>query len=72
MAERACELIGRQDPLKLKTLAAAYAETSRFTDAINSVQAAIDLAAKAGRKAAVNVCQQMLEHFQGAKPWRGL
>src|SRR5262249_25111994 len=34
MAERACELTGRNDPKKLKTLAAAYAEVGRYPDAI--------------------------------------
>ena len=47
MAERACELTGRNDPVKLKTLAAAYAETGRFEEAMNTLRTAKDLAAKA-------------------------
>jgi tetratricopeptide (TPR) repeat protein len=72
MAERACEMTGRQDPVKLKTLAAAYAETGRFAEAINTVQTAKDLAAKASRQTLVNECQVMLQHFQRSEPWRGL
>jgi tetratricopeptide (TPR) repeat protein len=72
MAERACELTGRQDPVKLKTLAAAYAETGRFAEAINTVQSAKDLAAGAGRQELVNGCSLMLEHFQKSEPWRDL
>jgi len=40
MAEQACTLTGRNDPRKLKTLAAAYAETGRFEEAIQTLQTA--------------------------------
>ncbi len=72
MSERACELTGEQDPVKLKTLAAAYAETGQFEAAIKTVQTAKDLAAKASRQQLVNECSLMLEHFQRSEPWRGL
>ncbi len=72
MAERACELTGRQDSVKLKTLAAAYAETGRFADAMNTVQTAKDLAAKAGLQGVANECSLMLEQFQRSESWRGL
>ena len=71
MAERACALTGRQDPVKLKTLAAAYAETGRFDEAVNTVRAAQTLAAKANRPELVHECALMLENFQQARPWRG-
>jgi tetratricopeptide (TPR) repeat protein len=71
MAERACELTGRNDPVKLKTLAAAYAETGRFEAAIKTLQTAKDLAVKANRQELVNECSLMLEHFQKSEPWRG-
>jgi tetratricopeptide (TPR) repeat protein len=70
MAERACVLTGRQDPVKLKTLAAAYAETGRFEDAIKILQEAKELAAKSNRQELVNECSSMLEHFQRSEPWR--
>jgi tetratricopeptide (TPR) repeat protein len=72
MAERACELTGQQDPVKLKTLAAAYAETGRFEDAIKILLSAKDLAAKASRQELVNECSLMLGHFQQSEPWRNL
>ncbi|HEY5043831.1 MAG TPA: tetratricopeptide repeat protein [Verrucomicrobiae bacterium] len=71
MAERACELTGQNDPVKLKTLAAAYAETGRFDAAIKTLQTAKNLADKASRQALVKECALMLEHFQRSESWRG-
>jgi hypothetical protein len=70
MSERACELTGRKDPVKLKTLAAAYAEAGRFPEAIATAQAAHDLAAQATRRGLADECLLMLEQFKAAKPWR--
>ena len=70
MAERACTLTGRNNPAKLKTLAAAYAETGRFEEAIQALQAASGLAARANRPQLLNECATMLEDFQKSKPWR--
>ncbi len=66
MAERACELTGRKDADKLRTLAAAYAEAGRFEEAIKTLQAARELAPGANRKE----LEQMLEQFQQGKTWR--
>jgi len=71
MAERACALTGQQDPVKLRTLAAAYAEADRFEEAINTVRTAQDLAARANRQVLANECALMLQHFQRGEPWRG-
>jgi tetratricopeptide (TPR) repeat protein len=70
MAERACELTQRKDPARLKTLAAAYAESGRFTEAADTARKALDLAAEAGRKDLAEECRTMLEQFKAAKPWR--
>ena len=70
MSERACELTGRKDPAKLKTLAAAYAEAGRFPEATAATQAAHDLAAQAARKGLAAECLLMLEQFKAAQPWR--
>jgi tetratricopeptide (TPR) repeat protein len=72
MATQACELTGGNDPVKLKTLAAAYAETSHFDQAINTIQTAKNLADQAGPPEISNECQIMLRNFQQSKPWRGL
>jgi tetratricopeptide (TPR) repeat protein len=71
MAGRACELTNHQDPEKLKTLAAAQAETGRFDEAITTVQTAKALAVKAGRQELVKECAHLLEHFQRAESWHG-
>ncbi len=56
--------------VKLKTLAAAYAETGRFEEAIKTLLTAKDLAAEANRQELVNECSLMLEFFQRSEPWR--
>ncbi len=70
MSEHACSLTERKDPAKLKTLAAAYAEAGRFTEAAPTAQAAHDLAIQAGQKRLAEECHRMLEQFRAAKPWR--
>lgn len=70
MATRACELTARKDPVKLKTLAATYAETGRFADAMTVIENARELAAAAGREALTAECRQMRENFAAGKPWR--
>ena len=70
MAERACELTGRKDPAKLKTLAAAYAETGRFAEAVVTAQRAMDLASAAGHEKLAKECRKMLDQFRASKPWR--
>ena len=44
IAEQACRLSKRRVPMTLDTLAAAYAETGRFHEAVQAARAAIDLA----------------------------
>jgi protein O-mannosyl-transferase len=69
MAERACELTNRQDAQKLRTLAAAYAEAGRYTDAVSTLEKAL----QTGSPTAVsntNELPSMLESFKAARPWR--
>jgi tetratricopeptide (TPR) repeat protein len=70
MAEQACDLTGRQNPAMLRTLAAAYAEASRFEEAIRTTQIARDLAMQANRVDLPNQYLDMLETFRSSKPWR--
>jgi tetratricopeptide (TPR) repeat protein len=72
MAERACELTRRQDPEKLRTLAAAYAEAGRFPDAAAALQTAIELATQANRRELLNQCFRMRDKFLNSEPWREL
>jgi tetratricopeptide (TPR) repeat protein len=67
MAERACELTGRKDAQMLKALAAAYAETGRFPEALATAQSAEVLAGGLG--ALAQECQLMRESFKAGKPW---
>ena len=70
LAERACELTGRNEPLSLRTLAAAYAEVGRFTEAEQTLQAAQNRAAQASPPASVPDAAALLNQFQHAEPWR--
>jgi protein O-mannosyl-transferase len=69
MAGRACELTNRKDAQKLKTLAAAYAEAGRFSDAIPTLQSAIESSPRQPTPGLADG-QQMLEAFNANKPWR--
>jgi tetratricopeptide (TPR) repeat protein len=70
MAERACELTWRKDPAKLQTLAAAYAETGRFPEAVSTAQTALDICARDGNQALEDTCRRMRDSFQSVQPWR--
>ncbi|PWU15126.1 MAG: hypothetical protein C5B50_15875 [Verrucomicrobia bacterium] len=67
MSQRACELTGNKDPLKLRTLAAAYAETGRFTEAEATARKALDLETSAANK---EMLERMVEQFKASKAWR--
>jgi len=69
LAERSCELTKRSEPLLLGTLAAAYAEAGRFSDAITTAEKARDLAAAAGRKDIAEKNRQLLELYHAGKPF---
>jgi tetratricopeptide (TPR) repeat protein len=70
MAERACYLTQNQNPQKLKTLAAAYAETGSFAEATNTLRTAEIVAAKTSPQL-TNECSLMMERFQHSERWRG-
>ncbi len=48
LAQRLCNIVGRDNPAALDTLAVAYAEAGRFQDAAGLVDRAIELARAAG------------------------
>ena len=70
MAERACELTNRKDPMKMRTLAAAYAETGRFEDAVATASNAQQIAMTAGQSSLAGECQRLMESFKSGKSWR--
>ena len=68
-AEQGCRLTEYQQAQMLGTLAAAYAEAGRFTEAVATAQKAIELARAGGdaRFAAVN--EQLLKLYRAGKPY---
>jgi tetratricopeptide (TPR) repeat protein len=70
MSEKACELTGRRDPEKLKTLAAVYAENGRFEDAMSTIQSASDAASHQDRTNLMAECEVMRGTFKSRQPWR--
>ena len=69
LAERACELSHYRNADFVGTLAAAYAETGRFGDAITTVQKAEQLATPSGSTNLLALLQQMKQQFHAGKPY---
>jgi tetratricopeptide (TPR) repeat protein len=70
LAERACELTHYNEPLFIRTLAAAYAESGRFPEAVTTAEKAEQLASSAGLKDLAGNNRQLLELYQAGKPYR--
>jgi len=69
LAERACKLTHYGDPLFVGTLAAAYAESGRFPEAVITVEKAEQLATAAGLTAVAAKNRQLLELYRAGKPY---
>jgi protein O-mannosyl-transferase len=70
LAERACELSERREPVLLGTLAAAYAEAGRFGDAVKTAEKARGLATASGLKDIAAKNSELLELYRAGKPCR--
>ncbi len=70
LGEKACALTGQQQPGMLGTLAAAYAEASRFPEAIATAEKAIALAQGAGNGQLVEINRGLLKKYQEGQPHR--
>ena len=70
LAEHACALTKRTNPLLLATLAAAYAETGNFSEAINTIQESVSKARSSNNKDAIALDEKLLGFFQSNKPIR--
>ena len=70
LAERACALTGRQVPVVVGTLAAAYAEAGRFQDAVETAQLARALAQAVGQSEVADRNGQLLELYRSGQPYR--
>jgi len=70
LAERACNITDYKIPKLLDTLAAAYAEEKRFTEAIETATKSLDLAALQKNPAAqIRQIRFRLEQYQTGKPF---
>jgi Flp pilus assembly protein TadD len=69
LAERACELTHYDEPLYLGTLAAAYAEAGRFSEAVTTAEKAEQLATSAGLTAVAAKNRQFLDLYRVGKPY---
>jgi tetratricopeptide (TPR) repeat protein len=70
LATRSCEMTGFQTNRCLGALAMAYAENSRFEEAISNAQFACSLAAAAGESQRLKQYQELLELFRNHQPYR--
>jgi tetratricopeptide (TPR) repeat protein len=69
LAETASRLSGGNRPLILRILAAAYAETGRFGDAIDTAQQALRLAGAEDNTILVNALQKEIILYQSGLPY---
>jgi tetratricopeptide (TPR) repeat protein len=70
LAERACNLHGREEAALLDTLAAAYATNDRFEDAVKTAEHALGLALQTGQPQLAAAIQKHLQDFREARPVR--
>jgi len=70
LAEQACNLLGYKDPDFLDTLAAAYAEAGRFSEAISTSKEAISLAESTGLKELALDYEKRLQRYKHRRAYR--
>jgi Flp pilus assembly protein TadD len=70
LAEKANVLTGGKNVIILGTLAAAYAESNRFNDAIATAQKAIQLAELTNQKEFAEKNAKLLKLYSESKPYR--
>jgi tetratricopeptide (TPR) repeat protein len=69
-AERAVHITRGQDVVALDTLAAAYAETGRFAEAVATAQAALIQARTSGQTSFIRELEQHAARFRAGRPVR--
>lgn len=70
LAERARVVPGGVEMETLKTLAAAYAETGRYAEALQCAQEALESATRGGDHGAAQVVRLQIQSYYSRKPWR--
>jgi tetratricopeptide (TPR) repeat protein len=69
-AEHACALTQNKSAGALDTLAAAYAESGQYSDAVNTAKKAVELAQTIGDKKLAEEIGARLELYRAEKPFR--
>jgi len=69
LALRAAKLTGEQDPGVLGTLAAAYAEAGRFSEAVRTARRAADLAMRQNKPWLAKSIQAKIALYEAGKPY---
>ena len=70
LAQRAVKLSGGQDPAILGTLAAAYAEAGRFSEAVQTARKAADLAVQQKQQPLADALRAKIALYEAGKPFR--
>ena len=70
LAERAAQLTQNRNAAILDTLAAAYAESGRFDDAVETAERALKLAQEANKENLVEAIRESLELYKTGKAYR--
>jgi tetratricopeptide (TPR) repeat protein len=70
LAEQANRLAGGENPTILRSLAAAYAEAGRFSEAVATAQRALHLAEMRSNTALANAIQSQMTFYQAGRPFR--
>jgi tetratricopeptide (TPR) repeat protein len=69
LAERLCAIAGDQQAEALDVLAAAYAESGRFADAVGAARKALALATATGQQDLARQVQERLKPYQAGQPY---
>jgi tetratricopeptide (TPR) repeat protein len=69
LAQREVQLSGGQDPAVLDTLAAAFAEVGRFSEAVQTVRQALSLATQQNRQALAEALKAQIALFEVKTPF---
>ncbi len=70
LAEKACSLWGQKEPNLLDTLAAAYAEAGRFSEAVATLEQALVLAPSATPDRRASQLEARLQGYRAGRPHR--
>ena len=71
-AERACEMTAFKHPGMISTLAAAYAESGRFSEAVTNAESALRLLAMSGDTRLAGMSKELLRLYREGKPYHEL